>query len=204
VIAFGIWVESESRYASVALPGLRACAGPDSPLLESRTDGCIFEAYNEILEGAAEMQELEALVLLRDDVQVRDAALCDRIRSMLAGPRAGLVGVAGARHVTSLRWWEADEIVEPGDGVAAAHVVDGGFMVLAPDAVRLLRFDRRIWTGVHGYESELSFLTRAARLRVEVADLDVVRHSADRPVEDASFLEADLFFRMRWSHLPEA
>jgi hypothetical protein len=201
VIAFGIWVESEERFAAIALKGVRAHGEPDSPVFESRTDGCIFEAYNEILDAAAQMPSLEALVMLRDDVEVRDEALCAKVRAAIAC--AGVIGVAGARQVTSLRWWEG-ETVDPGEGVREAHVVDGAFIALSPVAVRKLRFDRNIWRGVHGYGPELSFLARAFGLPVGVSSLDVVQHGTTRPVEDVGFVRADVIWRARWSHLPDA
>jgi hypothetical protein len=202
VIVFGIWVQSEERLAAFALSGLQAHGESDSAVLQSRTDGCIFEAYNEILDAAAQMHGLEALVLLRDDVLVRDGGLCAKVRA--ATDDADVVGLAGARHVSSLRWWEGEEPIEPGHGLRAAHVIDGAFMALSPPAVRALRFDRRIWTGMHGYDAELSFLARASGLRVGVMGLDAVRHAPARPDQDVSFLQADLVWRHRWSHIPDA
>jgi hypothetical protein len=195
VIAFGIWVEDRARYARTLLPTIAAVAEPDSPLLESTTDGCVFEAYEEILDAAAAMPGLEAVVLVRDDVELRDPQLLARLRAALA-EGAAVVGAAGARHVTSLRWWEGEERVAEGE----AHVAGGGVLALASAAVRALRPDRAVWSGPHGAEEELCALARAAGGRVVVAPLDVARR---RPhAEDEAFLRADLVWRARWSGLP--
>ncbi|CAA9537838.1 MAG: hypothetical protein AVDCRST_MAG79-1552 [uncultured Thermoleophilia bacterium] len=214
MIAFGVWVESEERYARVAAPALARVLEADSAVLESVTDGCIFEAYAEIMDAAADLPGLEALVLLRDDVELLDADLTTRLRAALAEPGAALVGAVGARHVTSLRWWEGDvvgRLAHPGGvlGDAAAgpqevHVLDGALLALAPAVVTALRYDRACWAGVHGHDAELCALTRAAGGRVLVTDLDVRRASAPIPAEDLAFLRADLLWRARWSALPDA
>jgi hypothetical protein len=194
MIAFGVWVEDEARYASVLRPSLAVHAEPDSALLESTTDGCVFEAYEEILGAAASMPGLEALVLVRDDVEIRDPELLPKLRAaFVADPSVALVGAAGARHVTSLRWWEG-EPAAPGED---AHLLDAALVALSPDAVRALRLDRGFGSGPHGAEAELCSLARLAGGRVVVCDLDVAR---TRPqVEDGHFLRADVMWRARWS-----
>jgi hypothetical protein len=194
VIAFGIWVEDEARYASVLRPSLAAVAEPDSVVLESTTDGCVFEAYEEIIGAAATMPGLEALVLVRDDVELRDPELLRKLRAAFAtDPSVALVGAAGARHVTSLRWREG-EVAAPGED---AHLLDAALVALSPAAVRALRLDRGFWSGPHGAEAELCWLARVAGGRVVVSDLELAR---TRPaVEDGLFLRADLMWRARWS-----
>jgi len=193
VIAFGIWVENEARYQSVLRPSLALHAEPDSALLESVTEGCVFEAYEEIIDAAATMADLEALVLVRDDVEIRDPELCRKLRIALADPNVAVVGAAGARHVESLRCWEG-EVAAPGED---AHLLDPGLVALSPGAVRGLRLDRGLGSGPHGAEAELCWLARYAGGRVVVADLDVVRTMPR--VEDGHFLRADVLWRARWS-----
>lgn len=209
MIAFGVWVESEERYARVAAPTLARILEPDSAVLESVTDGCIFEAYDEILDAAAALPGLEALVLLRDDVELRAADPLATLRRAISLPRVAVVGAAGARHVTSLRWWEGDVVGRlahaggvlhgPAAGLQDVHVADGAVLALAPAAVAGLRYDRAWWSGVHGHDAELCALARAAGGRVLVADLDARRHGPAVPVEDLAFLRADTLWRARWS-----
>lgn len=203
MIAFGVWVEDEACYRRIVLPGLHTHAEPDSPVLESTTDGCIFEAYDEILDAAAGMAGLEALVLVRDDVELRDPQLLPKLRAAVGRPGIAVAGPVGASHVTSLRWWEGDVVGRIGhlgtDGAGPVHVLDGGLLALSPDAVRALRFDRRVWSGAHGYAAELCTLARAAGGRVDVVDLDVVKHGPSFPPEDVAFLRADMLWRARWS-----
>lgn len=213
MIAFGIWVESWERYRSLVRPGLAAHGEPDAPLLESETDGCVFEAHEEILTAAAQIEGLEALVLLRDHVEIRDPQLLPKIRSTVDRHPFALTGPVGACNVTSLRWWESDvvgaahypggRVGDPASAPAEAHVLDDSLLVLTPQAVRTLRCDRRVWAGAHGAAAELSALTRAQGGYVGVVDLDVDFHRDPDPV-DVAFLQADLLWRTRWSYLPGA
>ncbi len=215
MIAFGVWVESEERYARIGAPALARLLEPDSAVLESVTDGCGFEAYDEIMVAAAALPDLEALVLLRDDVEIGAPDPLSVIRAALARPGVALVGAVGARHVTSLRWWEGEvvgRLAHPG-GVLGdeertapreAHLLDGAVLALAPAVVAGIRYDRGCWSGPHGHDAELCALVRAAGGTLVVADLDVRRHRSAVPAEDLPFLRADLVWRARWSALPDA
>jgi hypothetical protein len=213
MIAFGIWVESWERYRSLVRPALAAHGEADALLLESQTDGCVFEAHDEILTAAAQIESLEALVLLHDHVEIRDPQLVPKIRDALHDRPVALLGAVGARNVTSLRWWEGEvvgaahypggTVGDPATAPAEAHVVDDALLVLTPHVVRSLRCDRRVWAGRYGSAAELSALTRVSGGHVGVLDLDVVCHQPPR-VDDVAFLQADLVWRTRWSYLPEA
>jgi hypothetical protein len=195
VIAFGVWVEDASRFQAHAAPAIASVMEPDSVVFESTTDGCVFEAYDEILEAARELDGLEALVLVRDDVEFADPALLDTVRAAFEDPGVAALGAAGARHVTSLRWWEG-ETCAPGE---EAHLVDDGLVALPPATVAALRFAGSGWRGAHGEAAELCSIVRVNGLRVEVAALGARRTVG--AAETAAFTAADHQWRHRWSSL---
>jgi hypothetical protein len=195
VIGYGVWVEDASRFHACAAPAIASVMEADSIVFESTTDGCVFEAYEEILEAARELNALEALVLVRDDVDTLDAALPATLRACFAEPAVALVGAAGARHVTSLRWWEG-EPCGPGED---AHLVDDGVVALSPAAVAALRFAGSGWRGAYGEAAELCSVVRLNGMRVQVAALGARRTSP--AAETGAFAAADYQWRYRWSSL---
>jgi hypothetical protein len=197
VIAFGVWVEDGARYGAHAARAIGRVMEPDSMVFESTTDGCVFEAYEEILEAAAGVPELEALVLVRDDVELDDPGLPGTLREAFADPSVAVVGSAGASHVTSLRWWEG-EPRRPGD---EAHVVDDGVVALSAVAARGLRFAGSGWRGRHGEAAELCCLARLNGFRVVVADTGARRTTPWPPPETPALAAADHQWRLRWSAL---
>ena len=107
MIAFGVCVGNEDTYKRHALPSISALAEPDTMLLSSRDNTSIFEAYNEMLEYLSGTPGLEALVLVHEDVELRDRRLLEKIRACMQMPDVAVAGVIGATGVTSLAWWEA-------------------------------------------------------------------------------------------------
>jgi hypothetical protein len=63
MIAFGSSITSDDVYRRCAEPGIRLAAEPGSEVLARPARGSIFASYNRILEEAAELEGLEALVL---------------------------------------------------------------------------------------------------------------------------------------------
>src|SRR5919106_271997 len=104
MIAFAACVGSEEKFRRCALPGLRLAAEPDSLVIEATTGHSIFEAYNEVLDAVGGREDLEALVLLHEDVEITDPQFCARLRAALAPPDMAVAGAVGARRRASLRW----------------------------------------------------------------------------------------------------
>jgi hypothetical protein len=206
VIAFGCAVRSPEAAAHLLAPGLALAAEPDSPILESTGMASVGEAYDEILRAAATLLDLEALVLVPDTTEVRDARLAERLRAAFADPSVAVVGVVGASHVTDLLWWEggtagrlqeAHGALDFGGGTHDVHVVDGAFLALSPAVVHALRPDPSLFGALPGFAAELCWLARSASGRVLVTDLDVVSHAPR--VLDGEFWRADAIWRTRWS-----
>jgi SAM-dependent methyltransferase len=219
MIAFASCIGSEDKYRTIAVPGLRRAAEPDSLVAEVTTDSSIFTAYNEVLDAVADRDDLEALVLLHEDVEIVDPDLCAKLRAALADPKVAVVGVVGARGVTGLAWWrgecfgrvaETRGVIDFGGGSHEVETVDGLLMALSPWAVRNLRFDEQTFDGFDGYDVDLCFQARAAGKRVMVAPLDVVhahsragmsRSAADGKADaadDSAYARAESLWRAKW------
>lgn len=207
MIAFAACVGSQEKFRRCALPGLRLAAEPDSLVIEATTDTSIFEAYNEVLDALAARDDLEALVLLHEDVEITDPHFCAKLRAALAPPAVAVAGAIGARNVTSLRWWEGvgygrvletRGLIDFGGGAHDVEAVDGLLLCLSPVAARGLRFDCERFRGFHGYDVDFCFQARAAGLRVRVEELGVVHHTKGGYGDEAAFREADRIWRKKW------
>ncbi len=210
MIAFAICIGSRETYERYAQPGLALHGEADSAVAEITTDS-MFAGYNEALEAFSGYPDLEALVLLHEDVEIRDPAFCAKVRSRLADPTIGVIGAIGAAGVRSLCWWEGEirgtvretrSLIDHGVGCWDVDAVDGLLMVLSPWVVRNLRFDASSFHGFNGYDVDFCFQTKAARRRVVVDDLTVVHHTRVAALGDGStFWHADKIFRRKWAAL---
>lgn len=208
MIGYGICIGTEEKFAHFARPGLLTCAAPEAPIAESRDNTSIFPAYNEILEVFADEADLEAVVLLHEDVELRDARFEDKVRAALADDAVAVVGAIGAIGVRSLAWWEGEgrgrcaetrAVVDFGGGSHDVDTVDGLLLVLSPWAVRNLRFDATTFHGFHGYDADICFQARAAGRRVRVMDVDLFHHTKGGFGDVAAYLAADAAFRAKWA-----
>jgi len=207
MLAYGVCVGSEQKYQTCARPGLRAFAAPDAPVAECRNAESIFSAYNQILDAFADNSELDGLVLLHEDVQLRDTAFEAKVREALGDETVAVIGVIGARNVTSLAWWEAEGrgrcaetrgIVDFGVREDDVDVVDGLLLVLSPWAVRTLRFDEEAFCGFHGYDADICLQARAAGRRVRVIDVDLFHHTKGGYGDMVAYHAADATFKSKW------
>lgn len=210
MIAYGICIGSEAKFSAYAVPGLARCVEADSPIAESRDNASIFSAYNEILDAFTAVDDLEALVLLHEDVELRDRHLPAKLRRRFAEPDVAVVGVIGARGVTSLTWWEGDGrgrcfetrgLIDFGGGDHDVGAVDGLLLALSPWAVRNLRFDAERYTGFHAYDMDVCFQARAAGRRVVVTEIDLMHRTKGGYGDVDAFRRSDATFRRKWARL---
>ncbi|MCC6831580.1 MAG: methyltransferase domain-containing protein [Thermoleophilia bacterium] len=210
MLAFGVCIGSQERFDRVCRAGLTAVAEPDSPIITTTHETSIFAAYNEILDAAATIEGLEALVLLHDDVEITDPAFPAKVRAALAAqPDVGVVGVIGASGVTNLRWWDAPHrfgrVAETRGEIAfrpapaTVDSVDGLCMILAPEVVREIRFDTETYTGFHGYDIDYCFEVRRSGRRVVVADIAVSHHAVGGYKDEAAFDRAEARWTAKWT-----
>jgi O-methyltransferase len=213
MLVFGTAISDEEQYRRHARPGIARVAEPDSIVLERRGTS-LQAAYNGMLDEAAAIDGLEALVLGHQDLELRDTRFAETVRRVLADPEVGLLGAAGARGVRSLLWssgqivggWAVgrdgatEEVrhIDPGPGTEV-DAVDGILLVLSPWAVREVRFDPRFERWFHGYDVDFSFEVRARGRRAVVVDLDLVHwteRSALDPLDD--WVEAACLWHEKW------
>lgn len=208
MIAYGICIGSEEKFQSIARRGLAACADPGAAIAESRENRSIFEAYNEILEHFSADPAMEALVLMHEDVELRDLRFEEKLRELFAADaQIAVAGVIGGRHVTSLAWWEGEGRgrcletrgrIDFGGGIEPVDSVDGLLLALSPWAVRNLRLDELTYHGFHGYDVDFCFQARAAGRKVVTIDLDLVHHTKGGYGDPSAFQRADIAFRRKW------
>ncbi len=200
MIAFASAIVVPDVYESCAKPGIELAREPDSAVLAHAADGSLFRNYNLILDKAAELDDLEALVLLHQDTEIVDSDFCAKVRDALADPEVGVAGCVGAIGVRSIAWWEGsvtwgsfthryeefgggefpglawnrDEI-PPYAQLGEVDTIDGFVMVLSPWAVHNLRFDESLGK-IHGYDFDFCLQVREAGRKVVTADLRVIHH----------------------------
>ena len=212
MIAFGTALASEAEYRALALPGIRRVAEPESLIVAPDERGSIQVTYNRILDEAGDHPELEALVLLHEDVEIIDPLFMSKLRRRIAETNVAVLGVIGARGVRSLAWWEADcfgrvgapallstgRIAFPGGTPQDVDVVDGLLMALSPWAVRKLRFDQAFAQDFHGYDVDFCFQVRALGRRVVVDDLAVLHHAAWATRYGEQWVRSAVALKRKW------
>ena len=86
--------------------------------------GSIFRTYNLILDRAAPIDDLEAMTLVHQDVEIVDADLCQKLRGALRDPQVAVVGCVGVRGAESIAWWDGQVTWTPSLQVAHHHSLD--------------------------------------------------------------------------------
>jgi hypothetical protein len=194
VIAFGCSILMPDVYRRAAEPGIRRAAEPDSVVLANAATGSIARSLNLLLDQAATLSDLEAVVILHEDAELLDSDFASRLRASLADPQVAIVGSVGATGVHDIAWWDGTvrwnsaayhhgelgggeltfpTVADPSPG--EVDVVYGVMMALSPWAVAHLRFDESVGM-LHGYDFDVCRQARAAGRRVVTADLRVAHH----------------------------
>jgi hypothetical protein len=168
-----------------------------------------------MMDEAAKLEDLEALVLLHDDLVVRDTRLLEKLRDVLADESIGVVGAIGARDVNSLRWWLGERRGRLSWNGASGlehfrhfsrqpedvETVDGPFLALSRWTVEELRFDSRRFEGFYGYAADLCFTVRRHGRRVVVADFELQhqnRPTGSPMLGEAVFNRNNRRWRAKW------
>jgi hypothetical protein len=225
MIAFGSAVTSQEDYRRYAEPGIKRVAERDSKLLPRSAQGSIFANYNAIMEQAANLEGLEALVLLHQDAEIVDPAFCSKLRAALADPQVGVVGCVGSIGVRSIAWWEGSvtwasfvhRYTELGGGdfpsltwneddrpryarLSEVDTVDGFVLGLAPWVVQNIRFDESLGQLLHGYDFDFCLQVRAAGRKVVTADFKVIHnHSLELASDLGHWSEAHAAVAEKWA-----
>ncbi|HET8674013.1 MAG TPA: glycosyltransferase, partial [Thermoleophilaceae bacterium] len=223
MIAFGSSITAPDVYRDCAEKGIRLATEPDSKVMPHAAAGSIFRSYNLLLEKAAELTDLEALVLIHQDAEITDADFCAKLRRALEDPDVGVVGCVGAIGVRSIAWWEGSvtwasfihRYGELGGGdlpafswngsempayakLGEVDTVDGFVLGLSPWVVRNVRFDESLGL-LHGYDLDFCLQVREAGKKVVTADFKVIHHhSLDLVSDPETWVEAHMRVAEKW------
>lgn len=224
MFAFGCSITMPEVYEACAGQGVTLGSESDSIVFANSAAGSIYRSYNLILEQAAPLEGLEALVLLHQDARIVDRRFTARARDALTDPNVAVVGCVGSIGAGSIAWWEgaatwetfatayggwgggeSPAVADDGRHVPAAplgevHSVDGFVMVLAPWAVRHLKFDESLNPLVFGFDFDFCHQARAAGRKVVAADLGVVHERPELELvsDEDVWTEAYLELAEKW------
>ena len=223
MIAFGISITEPDAYRTYAEPGIKLAAEPDSEVFAFGAAGSIFRSYNLLLDKAAELDDLEALVLVHQDTEIVSADFCEKVREALSDPDVGVVGCVGAVGVRSIAWWEGSvtwasfihRYGENGGGdlpsftwnpddmppyarTGEVDTVDGFLMALSPWVVRNVRFDESLGQ-LHGYDFDFCLQVREAGRKVVTADFRAIHnHTLELVSNQDTWVEAHMRVTEKW------
>jgi hypothetical protein len=207
MIMFGASMTSPEMYALYAEDGVRRVREADSEVYQIQPAGSISRSYNLLMDKASGFDDLEALVLVHQDVEIVDPALCAKVRRAISDPEVGVAGCAGVVGATSIAWWEADlvwssavyryqehgggdmpgiawrQASDPPPRTGEVDSLDGMLLVLPAWTVRNVRFDESL-SQLYGYDFDLCQQVRAAGRKVIAEDFDIVHHHSLHLVTD--------------------
>lgn len=224
MFVFASSVTDRAVYDACAGPGIARAAEPGSEVWAIDAPGTLQESYNHILDRAAAIPELEALVIVHQDAELTDTDFTSRIRAALADPDVGLVGCVGAVGVRTIAWWDGSVTLasflhrydEHGGGnlpgfswdpadlppyarTGEVDTVDGFVLAFSPWVVRNLRFDESLGH-FHGYDFDFCLQVREAGRKVLTADVRAVHHhSLDLVSAPESWIEAHVRVAEKWA-----
>lgn len=219
MIAFATVIGNPEKYARYTKRSLELFAEPESLIVTIDDQTSMADNYNQVLEAICDADDVEALVLLHEDVTFRNPRICDRIREAINHhPEVAIFGPVGAREITGIAWWEGEIFgkaketrgdVSGPDGFHEVEVVDGMCMILTPWAIKNLRYNLGAYEpSWHGYDAELCFLARAAGKQVATIDLDIFHHTKGGYGNEEAWRQSNQTFVRRWltnaaEHQPE-
>lgn len=219
MIAFGSSIIDAAAYIRYARQGIQGAAEPGAKVFAFEAVGTVCRSYNLLLDAAAARDDLEALVLVEEHVELDDPELCAKVRAAFADPDVAVAGWMGASGVETLAWWEGRVSCGPvlvhynqhGGGrlpafawtevdppPRAVDTVDGRLMALSPWAVRNLRFDETLSLG-YGYDLDYCLQARAAGRKVVTAGFRAVHHHSLELVADHElWVEGHIQLAEKW------
>lgn len=203
-VAYGCCVGSWDKFTRYAAPSV-----PEGRRLLAKFGyPGIVPAYNEVLDTVQHWDDLEALVLLHDDLELLDLQAEAKLVAPLRDPDVGLVGVAGGGGA-SIYWWNHEPVghqqtdrrlIDFGPREGDVTLLEGSVLVLSPWVVRHVRFDPR-FTWFHGYD-EIGMQVRFEGKRCVVVDVDTWHHNPEGYASEESAArcrEAAELYRQKWS-----
>jgi hypothetical protein len=227
MIAFGCPITDHALYEAYAERGIGLVAERDSEILALGSaglgDASIFRNYNLLIEEAAKLENLEALVLVHQDAEIVDPTFCEKVRGALRNPDVGILGCAGAVGVRNIAWWDGSvtlasfshryteygggeilgatfnwEEAPPEARTGEVDVIDGFMMVLPPWFIENIRFDESLGQ-LHGYDFDVCQQVRAAGKKVWTEHIRVIHHHSLELIGDVEgWIAAHMRVAEKW------
>lgn len=201
-IGYGVCVGSWDKLRRNVIPRVG-----DRPLFALSGQTQLTVAYNTILD-AYRGREMDAVVLLHDDLEIVDPDAEEKILKALAEPGVAIVGVCGGKGDQTLAWWESETVgrqmtdsgmLDFGPRTGDVAFVEGSLFAFSPWAIENLRFDER-YPGFLGYD-DVCLTARAAGKRVVVTDVDTHHHTTvgfKSPAIAQAWDVAEAIFQKKW------
>lgn len=202
-IAYGSCVGDWYRFARNV-----ATRVPGRPLIGLQGAVSVAAGYNQILR-AYQGQDLDAVILVHDDLEILDPDAEEKILKALAEPDVALVGVAGGKGRDSLQWWNSETVghqmtdsglVDFGERNGDVAFLEGSIIAFSPWAVENLRCDERYTDFRSGWDDVCLHALDAGKRNV-VVDVDTHHHTTigwKSPEIEARFMESERIFREKW------
>jgi hypothetical protein len=229
MFVFGCPVTEPELYELHAEHGIRRAAEPDSVILAQAAPRSPAHVYNVLLDQAARLEGLEALILIHEEAEILDPDFCATVRSVLSDPAVAVIGCAGGVGLRGMAWWdgaptyvasryrsrEFGRAELPGllpdgwnppprrpDAPTEVQAVDGVLMVISAWAVRNVRFDESLGPR-YGFDYDFCMQVRAAGRRVVVANLQLGHYYPLGVIKDPdAWMEAHVRAAEKWDPEP--
>jgi len=205
-LSVGVCVGTSKKFERFCRPGVKRCL-PDANLMTRTGQSSIFSAYNSMLDEAR-LAGVEILILMHDDVELRDPKAEQKLRSIFKDETIAVVGVVGGRGGARMNWWNAPvklgRAPDPsgqndyGGGTHEVDVVDGLLLALSPWAIENLRFDESTFFGFHGYDADICSLARSLGRCNVVVDLDIYHHAKISLGDAHDYYATELAWTQKW------
>ena len=152
MFVFGVHIASQEMFDRHCLPSIAAFGGRDATLITT-SDLPAVKAYNDIIEAAAAMDGVEAIVLLREHTEITDPLFMVKVTKALSEePGLDILGPAGG--------------TDP-------EAPDATCLVLRPNVPAKVRFDDEQFTEATGREFDADLLRRATELGLRVGTVPI-------------------------------
>ena len=157
MFVFGVHIASQEMFDRHCLPSIAAFGGRDATLITT-SDLPAVKAYNDIIEAAAAMDGVDAIVLLREHTEITDPLFMLKVTKALSEePGLDILGPAGN---------------DP-------EAPDATCLVLRPTVPEKVRFDDERFTEATGHEFDADLLRRATELGLRVGTVPITIRTHD-------------------------
>ncbi len=110
-LAFGCAITNVDVYRLAAERGIAHYRQQGHYVFAMQASGTVARTYNTILREARRVRDVDALVLVHQDLELLEFPLIDLVGEVFADPGVAVVGGVGTSNDETVAWWEGDLIV---------------------------------------------------------------------------------------------